>query len=95
MNHAELHHLTTWQRFEHSLAVWCSSFLAVFALLGAYATVQLWDERVELSAEVARLKALACPDELDGKPFKFSAHERVNVLRPGTSRLSCYYGAAK
>lgn len=65
--------------------------LGIAALFATYAGVQLYHDNVEQRAKVEALHARGCPDKWRGKPFVFSAEETVNVLRPGTVRVACYY----
>ena len=68
--------------------------LALVALFATYAGVQLHNDNVEARAQIQAFNARGCPDKWKGKPFLFSAEENVNVLRPGTSRIACYYSKA-
>lgn len=86
----EIHHLTRFQ----SLQSWGLAVLAVIALLAVYALVQYHDDNVKQRAEINAFKSRGCPSSWRGKPFIFSAEEQVNVLRPGTVSLACYYKAA-
>lgn len=70
-----------------------SPAMAVFALVATYALVQYHQDNVTLRAEVNGYKSRGCPSRWRGKPFIFSAEERINILRPGTVSLACYYKA--
>lgn len=65
--------------------------LAAVALVAVYAVTQYHQDNVEQRAELQAFKARGCPDSWRGKPFAFSAEDRVNLTRPGTVSLACYY----
>lgn len=53
-----------------------------------------WDgyrEAKELRAELAQRKSIACPTDLYGLPFAFSAAEPVDLARPKYAKLACFY----
>lgn len=90
----ELHRLSRnakWQELWARVSPYVTGFLVLFVFVMVEGYVQVQDERANLVQQVAAYKERGCPAELDGKPFRFSAHESVALNRPGYDRLSCYY----
>lgn len=79
----------------HKASGYVVAVLAVFCLILLQGYISLQDERIELSQRVNAFKARGCPETLSGKVFAFSAHETVNLARPGYEVLSCYYRRVK
>ena len=88
---AELHHLSRFAGLRQWALDWLGAVALVGALLAVYAVVDLYNEAVQARAELEQRKAVACPLELHGQQFAFSAYERVNLARPGTAKLVCFY----
>lgn len=91
----ELHLLDRNSAFMQHAHAWFDAILVVFALLLILALVRVQDEAVTARDELAQRKAVVCPTELDGRKFVFSGYESINLYRPGTSRLICYYKREK
>jgi hypothetical protein len=71
-------------KLHHTLAV-------TAALLGTSAgSILLADELRQPPASL-HVTAFRCPPALAGRPFLYQAEEHINLLRPGTVRLACYY----
>jgi len=88
------YHFTT--RTQHWLGVisHCVFSMAVLTLLVfAYLFAQLREENARLHEAQSIDSARGCPSQWRGLPFLFSAEEDLNILRPGTVRIACYYKA--
>jgi hypothetical protein len=88
------YHLTRRQILSDRARGWLTGTLAALALLGIYAGVQLYNDNIEQRAQIQAFNARGCPASWRGKPFAFSAEETLNLMRPGTTRIACYYKLA-
>lgn len=71
---------------------------ALFAviLVLIYAVVQLNDDNTELRHREAVQTALACPPRLtENLIFTHSGFTKMDLARPGSVRLSCYYARGR
>lgn len=70
---------------------WLTGTLAGLVLVLAYAVAQLNDDLAEARQKEAVQSALLCPPRLGGMIFTHSGFTKLDLARPGSARLSCYY----
>ena len=92
---AELHATSKLDIWLGALSNWLLAVVLVLSLMLVYAVCSLAQQNATLQDRLAAYQSRSgCAPAWRGQPFIFSAEENVNLLRPGTTRVACYYKKA-